>query len=98
MQQIVSITDARNNLSELFNKVKNQGAQIIIVRDSEPGAMIVPYAKAIQDEEVKRKLQELQWEDFLKEMKKVGKRFLNKKGLKRSDLTEEQLYDLVKAI
>ncbi len=98
MQQIVCITDARNNLSELYNKVKAEGVQIVIVRDSEPGAMIVPYVKALQDEEVKRKLLEFQWESFLKEMKKVGKRFLKEKGLKRSNLTEEQLYDLIDKI
>lgn len=98
MQQIVSITDARNNLSQLVAEVSSKQQTVVIVRDSQPEAMLVPYAKAIRDEEIKQKLWALEWEKFLKEGKKIGHKFLKKKGLKRSQLTEEQLYDLIDQI
>ncbi len=98
MQQIVSITDARNNLSQLVAQVAAHQKSVVIVRDSQPEAILVPYAKALKDEEAKQKLWELEWERFLKEGKKIGRKFLKKKGLKRSQLTEEQLYDLIDKI
>jgi prevent-host-death family protein len=95
MQQIVSITDARNNLSELVKRVSNQDVEIVIVRDSEPEAVLVPYCKILEEGKLKEKLFRLQFNRLLKEGRKAGKRWAKKNNIDLDKLSEEELYEII---
>ena len=98
MQQIVSITDARNNLSQLVKQVTASLEPVVIVRDSEPEVALVPYAKIIENEKLEKLLWNLRWEELLKETKKAGKRWAKKNKINLKTISEEKLYELIKAL
>jgi len=98
MQQIVSITDARNNLSQLVKQVTTSLEPVVIVRDSVPEVALVPYAKIIENEKLEKQLWNLRWEELLKEAKKAGKRWAKKNKINLKTISEEKLYELIKAI
>lgn len=95
MQQIVSITDARNNLSELFNKVVSQGVEIIVVRDSEPEVVLSPYSKILEEGKLREKLFDFQFKRLLREGKKAGRAWAKKNGIDLKKISEDELYDLI---
>lgn len=95
MQQIISITDARNNLSRLVQEVASQDKTVVIVRDSFPEAALVPYKKILVAEEKKEKLLKTAWTKLLKEGRKAGKAWAKKNNIDLKKMSESELYDLI---
>ncbi len=95
MQQIVSITDARNNLSQLVQQVATNLQTVVIVRDSEPEVALVPYSKIRADEQKDDRLWKIQWKEFIKEARKAGKGWAKKNKINLRTISEEELYDLI---
>lgn len=98
MQQIISITDARNNLSKLVQQVIANLQPVIIVRDSQPEVAIVPYAKILADQQKDDQLWKTEWDKFIKEARKAGKRWAKKNKISLKTIPEEELYDLIDKI
>lgn len=90
MQQIVSISDARKNLSQLVAQVSGQDMTVVIVRDSLPEAVLVPYQRVWDEEKIQNVLWTQKWNELLNTGKRRGEKWTNKK------LTEQQAYALVK--
>ena len=90
MQQIVSISDARKNLSQLVAQVSEQDLTVVIVRDSLPEAVLVPYQRVWDEEKIQNVLWTQKWNELLNSGKRRGEKWTNKK------LTEQQAYALVK--
>lgn len=90
MLNLINITQARNNLSKLIDKVKDEKQTIILIRESEPQAVIIPYEQYKKNEE--------RWEDKFKtamiSAKKQFKKYLKKKNIPYPK-TEEEMYDLI---
>jgi prevent-host-death family protein len=95
MQQIVSITDARNNLSRLVADVSKQDTSVVIVRDSVPEAVLMPYSRILKSEQAKEKMWELRFDRMMAEGKNAGRRWAKKRGISLDKLTEEEVYELV---
>lgn len=95
MQQIVNITQARNNLAKLVEKVKTTKQPVVIVQDSFPSVVVYPYDEALKNEQRKEALFKRDLEDLLREGKKAFKRYLKKKGITKK-LTEEEAYEIIK--
>lgn len=95
MQQIVSITDARNNLSQLVASVAKKQQSVTIVRDSEPEAVLVPYIKLLDDEKRSQELWRFEWQRLMREGRKAGKRWAKKNNIDLKKTSEEELYELV---
>lgn len=95
MQQIVSITNARNNFSQLVASVAKTQQSVTIVRDSEPEAVLVPYARLLEDEEKNKKLWRFEWQRLMNEGKKAGKRWARKNNIDLKKVSEEELYALI---
>jgi prevent-host-death family protein len=93
MPNLINFTQARNNLSKVIDEVVLQKREYILIRDSTPAAVIIPYDQYQKQEE--------QWrEEFNKAMIKARKQFkkyLKKKGI-RYPKTEEEMYELVNKI
>ena len=95
MQQIVSITDARNNLSQLVDRVAKNQQSVTIVRDSEPEAVLVPYIKLLEDEKKSQELWKFEWQRLVREGKKAGKRWAKKNNIDLGKTSEEELYAFI---
>jgi prevent-host-death family protein len=95
MIQIINISQARNNLAKLIDKVKETKKPVVIVQDSKPAVVIYPYEEILKNEEDKEELFEAQFQELLGQGKKIFKDYKNKNGLKKK-LTEEEAYKLIK--
>lgn len=93
MLNLVNITQARNNLSKLINEVVTEKKSVILIRESTPQAVIIPYELFRQEEK--------EWkEEFEKVMvsaRKQFRKYLKKKGIPYPK-TEEEMYELVDKI
>ena len=90
MPKLINLTQARNNLSKLIDEVALKKREYILIRDSVPQAVIVPYDQYQRQEE--------EWQDEFEEaVKNARKQF--KKYLKAKKIpypkTEEQMYEFV---
>lgn len=96
MQQIVSITDARNNLSQLVSQVAAREMEVVIIRDSIPEAVLLPYSRISRAVAEKEDIWKLRFGRLMKAGRRTGRQWARKSGLKLEKLTESDLYDLVK--
>ncbi len=96
MQQILSITEVRKKLSRLVADVAENDTTVVIVRDSMPEAVLLPYKRVFKQEEERETLWKLRFDRLLAQGKKVGAAWAKKRRLNLKALTEEELYDLVK--
>lgn len=94
MQQIVSITDARKQLSQLVIAAQ-QGEEVVIVRDSIPEAVLMPYDRILKQEAEKDKLWDLRFDRLLTRGKQAGKLWAKKNKINLKTVSEAKLYDLV---
>ena len=93
MLDLINITKARNNLSRLIDKVVKEKSPIILIRESAPQAVVIPYDQFLAQEQ-----------DWKKEFKRLmiasQKRFkasLKKKNLKLPQ-TEDEMYGLINQV
>ncbi|MBM3209003.1 type II toxin-antitoxin system Phd/YefM family antitoxin [Candidatus Shapirobacteria bacterium] len=90
MPNLINLTQARNNLSQLIDEVALQKREYILIRNSSPQAVLIPYDR-YQAEEVR-------WQgEFGEAIKKARRQFKNYlKGAKIPyPKTEEEMYELV---
>jgi len=90
MVQLVNITQARNNLSKLIDKVVSKKQQVILIRESVPQAVLIPYEQYQKEEE---KWQD-EFEDAMKSARKQFKKYLKKKKIPYPK-TEEEMYEFI---
>ncbi|MEK7111167.1 MAG: type II toxin-antitoxin system Phd/YefM family antitoxin [Patescibacteria group bacterium] len=95
MQQIVNITAARQQLSQLVAAAAQQGTEVIIVRDSIPEAVLMPYSRILKQEKDKDILWSLRFDRLLARGKQAGKLWAKKNKINLKTISEDKLYDLV---
>ena len=95
MLQIVSVTDARNNLGKLVQKVKTTKQPIVIVQDSSPSVVIYPYSEIRKQEEEMNQLFKLKFQEIFSQGKKSFKNYLQKTSIK-APRSEEDAYSIIK--
>jgi prevent-host-death family protein len=95
MQQILNITRARNDLSNIISKVAREKRKVVIVRDSMPEAVLVPYDEYVKEQNEKEKLWQLRFERLLSQGKKSLKKWAKKNKVDMGKLSEEKMYELV---
>lgn len=94
MQQIISITDARKQLSQLVAAAQ-QGEEVVIVRDSIPEAVLMPYDYVLKRESEVTKLWNLRFDRLLARGKQTGKLWAKKNKINLKSVSEDKLYELV---
>lgn len=85
MEQMISITKARSTLSSLVKQVVKTKKPIVIIQDSTPSVVIIPYEKPYDPQEYKKKLLAIKghWyieEDYKKIREEIEEQ-LSKNGL-----------------
>lgn len=95
MLQIVNITDARNNLAKLIEKIKETKKPVIIVQDSTPSVVIYPYDEVIKREEEKDQLFQQRFQEVYKKGETAFTQYIQKNKL-QTPQNEEEAYDIIK--
>lgn len=95
MLQIINITDARNNLAKLIQRVKSTKEPIVIVQDSTPSVVIYPYDELAKKEEEKDQLFQLRFQQIFAEGEKAFANYLKKNNLS-TPATEDAAYSVIK--
>ncbi len=95
MQQIINITEARNNLAKLIKKVQSTKEPVVIIQDSIPTAVIYPYDEILKKEEEKEKLFKLQFQKLFSEGEKAFQSYLKKNNIPYPS-SEEEAYEIIK--
>lgn len=98
MQQIVNITDVRNNISQLVKEVAKENKTIVIIRDSKPEAALVSYEKARTLTEQEDREWKKRFDTVMMAIRKQGRAYLKKRGIDWKKMTEEEFYDFVDTI
>lgn len=95
MMQMINITNARRGLSGLVDRVAKGEEGVVIVSDSEPKVVLMPYRKVLEEEYRRKNLWRERFAVALKQGKNDGRKWarVNKIGLKT--MSEEQKYELV---
>lgn len=90
MPNLINLTQARNNLSKVIDEVASKNKEYIVIRDSVPQAVLIPYERYQKEEE---KWQD-EFEEAMKKAKRQFKNYLKKKKIPYPR-TEEEMYEFV---
>ena len=91
MEDLVSVTYARNNLKKLISQAVTKGKTFILLKNSQPQVAIVPYEEILAS---KRNWQE-EFECLRTQAQPYFDRWLANKSIKKSRLTEKKLDKLL---
>ena len=93
MLNLINLTQARNNLSKLIDEVFKQKKTYILIRDSIPQAVILPYDEY--------QLTEKKWEEeverLMKKGEKIFQRWLKEKKVKFPK-SEDETYQIINQV
>lgn len=98
MQRIISITDVRNNVSRIVSDVAQTKRKVVIVRDSIPEAVLIPYQEFLTQEQEREKLWQMRFARLLKTGKNTFKKWAAKRKINVDKLTEEEMYEIVEKV
>jgi len=96
MEQIIGITNARNNIKEIVDTISDKNEIYIITRDSNPEVVIISYKKYLENKKLLNQIWELRYEKSIKKSQLQFKEWLKKKGYDIDKLSEEEIGDIVK--
>ena len=96
MDQIIGITNARNNIKEIIDTISDKDETYIVTRDSAPEAVIISYKKYIENKMLLNQMNELIYEKSVKKSRLQFKEWLTQKGYDIEKLSEEEIGDMIK--
>lgn len=90
MLNLINITQARNNLSKLIEEVFSRKKSYVLIRDSIPQAVIIPYDEyRLQEEEWQKETEKL-----MSKGRKTFRQWLKKAKIKPPK-TEDEIYQII---
>ena len=96
MEQIIGITNARNNIKEIVDMISDKNETYIVTRDSIPEVVIMSYKKYIENKKLLNQIQELKYEKSIKKSLLQFKEWLKQKGFDTEKLSEEEIGEMIK--
>lgn len=90
MPNLVNLTQARNNLSKLIEEISSKKRTYILIRDSIPQAVIIPWDEY--------KLQEEKWQEEVEKLMNKGRKLFKKwakKGKIKIPESEDEVYQII---
>ncbi|HEY0088525.1 MAG TPA: type II toxin-antitoxin system Phd/YefM family antitoxin [Candidatus Lokiarchaeia archaeon] len=96
MEQIIGITNARNNIKEIVDSISAKDETYIVTRDSIPEVVIMSYKKYIENKKLLKQIGELKYEKSIKKSLLQFKEWLTQKGYDAEKLSEEETYEIIK--
>lgn len=93
--KFIGITDLRIKTKEIFDLVKNKNLPVVVMRESTPEAVIIPFSEFDALQEEKRRLWNQRLDDLAGGIKPYIKKWLKKKGYKPEEVTGDQFVDIL---
>lgn len=90
MINLINITQTRNNLSAIIGNVYTKNYRYVVIRDSIPQAVIIPYA----DYQAKEEKWQDEFRKILDEGPEIFAKWLKKNKIEKPK-TEEEMYEVV---
>src|SRR4030066_584094 len=98
MEQIIGITNARNNIKEIMDTISDKNEIYIVTRDSIPEAVIISYKKYIENKKLLNQMQELIYEKSVKKSQLQFKEWLTQKGYDAEKLSQKENGEEIKKL
>lgn len=95
MLQIINISDARSNLAQLIQKVRETKKPVVIVQDSTPSVVMYPYEDIVRREEEINLVFQAKFQKVFQAGEDAFRSYL-KKNKKKVPQTEEEAYSIIK--
>lgn len=96
MENIIGITNARNNIKEIVDAISDNNDTYIVTRDCIPEVVIMSYKKYMENKKLLEQIVELRYEKSIKRSRGQFKEWLEKKGFDINKLSEEEIGDMIK--
>ncbi len=96
MEQIIGITNARNNIKEIVDAISDKNETYIVTRDCIPEVVIVSYKKYMENKKLLKQIEELRYEKSIKKSLIQFKKWLEQKGFNTNKLSEEEIGQMIK--
>lgn len=95
LPKYVGITDLRIKTKEVFDLVKTKKLPVIVMRESTPEAVIIPYSDFDAFQEEKRMIWNRRLEELARQTKQYVAKWLQKKRYKPGKVSGDQLVDIL---
>ncbi len=96
MEQIIGITNARNNIKEIVDIISDKNEIYIVTRDSNPEVVIMSYKKYIENKKLINQIWELRYEKSMQKSQLQFKEWLKQKGYDINNLSEKEILEMIK--
>lgn len=93
--QFIAITDLRIKTKEVFDLVKNKNLPVIVMRESVPEAVIIPFSEFNTLQEEKRRLWNKRIDELASETKPYIEKWLKKKGYNPQKVSGDRLIEIL---
>ena len=95
LPKFIAITDLRTKTKEVFDLVKNKNLPVIVMRESVPEAVIIPFSEFNTLQEEKQRVWNKRLDKLAKETKPYVEKWLKQKGYKSEKVDGDKLLDLL---
>ena len=92
-QQFISVTQARAEFRTLLESVSKDGREVVLLKDSQPEAVIVPYKRFMKIKDTENMIWESRFNQYLAKARAIGKAWAKKRGINPKKMTEAELYE-----
>jgi len=96
MEQIIGITNARNNIKEIVDIISDKNEIYIVTRDSIPEVVIMSYKKYLENKELLNQIWKFKYEKSIQKSQLQFKEWLKQKGYNVNKLSEKEILDIIK--
>ncbi|MBC7334182.1 MAG: type II toxin-antitoxin system Phd/YefM family antitoxin [Actinobacteria bacterium] len=96
MEKIIGITETRNKIKDLINKVSEEKEVFIITRDSKPEAVVMPYEEYLKNKKDVEEAKKIKFENTLEKIRSNFSEWLCKKGYDINKLSDEEIYEIIR--
>jgi prevent-host-death family protein len=96
MEKIIGITETRSRIKELIDHVSEKKDIFVITRDSKPEAVVMAYEEYIRTKQEIEEAKIIKFEKTLTDLRIQFGKWMEKKGLDINNLTEDEIYEIIK--
>lgn len=95
MPKFIGITELRAKTRDVFDMVKNQEQAVVVMRESKPEAIIIPYKEFEVFLAEKRRLWNKRLDELTEAAKPYMERWLKRKGFIPQKVTGDKLVEIL---
>jgi prevent-host-death family protein len=91
-QQFINVTEARANFKNVVSDVASGKAEVILIRDSKPQAVLIPYDQYRLQKQSATEKWDSRFAKLVKKTGAIGNIWAKKQGIDLKKTSEDELY------